>query len=151
MAAPKRILICPLDWGLGHATRCIPVIYSLLERNVEIFIASSGDALELLRQEFPQVSFFELPSYRPAYHSTGFLSMILLKQLPKFKKVIHGEHVALEEIIRKNSIDIVISDNRYGCWSINVRSVIITHQANLLMPKGFGWTSLSVNYFYTNH
>jgi len=147
MAAPKRILVCPLDWGLGHATRCIPVIHSLLERDVEIFIASSGDALELLKQEFPRSTFFELPSYRPAYQSTGFLSLALLKQLPKFKKVIHDEHLALEDIVRKNSIDLVISDNRYGCWSTKARSVFITHQVSLLMPKGFGWTSSSVNYF----
>ncbi len=147
MASPKRILVCPLDWGLGHATRCIPVIHSLLKRHAEVFIASSDGALELLKQEFPHVTFFELPPYRPAYQSTGLLSMAMLAQLPKFKKVISDEHTVLEELVRNHSIDLVISDNRYGCWSATVRSVFITHQVNLLMPKGFSWMSSLINYF----
>src|SRR5205085_520772 len=36
-------------------------------------------------------------------------------------------------------IQLIISDNRYGCWSSAVESVLITHQSNILMPKRFGW------------
>ena len=49
----KTILIAPLNWGLGHATRCIPIIKALQENNYIPIIASDGAALELLRKEFP--------------------------------------------------------------------------------------------------
>ncbi len=142
----KRILICPLDWGLGHATRCVPIIRELLIKEAEIFIASSGSALTLLQQEFPQFSFFELPSYRPSY-SSGWMSLSMIRQLPKFRKVIAEEHILIERLVDEHKIDVVISDNRYGCWSAKAKSIIITHQINLLMPKGMGWASGIVNYF----
>jgi hypothetical protein len=41
----KTILIAPLNWGLGHATRCIPIIRALLKNNYIPIIASDGIAL----------------------------------------------------------------------------------------------------------
>ena len=41
MKAKKRILVAPLDWGIGHATRCIPIIQQLITHNYEVIIASS--------------------------------------------------------------------------------------------------------------
>ncbi|NOT76813.1 MAG: hypothetical protein HOP08_17955 [Cyclobacteriaceae bacterium] len=146
MAIQKRVIVCPLDWGLGHATRCVPVIRELTKRGAQVFIASSGGALELLRQEFPQLVFFEFPSYDPVYQGKGSMSFSMILQLPKFRKVIEEEHVVLERLIQENKIDIVISDNRYGCWTSSVKSVFITHQVNLLMPKGFIWMSPGVNH-----
>jgi hypothetical protein len=46
----KTILIAPLNWGLGHATRCIPIIRALLKNNYIPIIASDGIALALLRK-----------------------------------------------------------------------------------------------------
>lgn len=147
MVKRKRILICPLDWGLGHATRCVPVIRLLMQRDADVFIGSSGSALQLLKQEFPTLSFFELPSYRPVYPSSGSMALTLIGQLPKFGKVIRAEHLIIEKVIDDYKIDVVISDNRYGCWSPKVKSVFITHQVNLRMPPGFAWASSAVNYF----
>lgn len=48
----KRILISPLNWGLGHATRCIPIIKALEANNFEPILASDGDALGLLKKNF---------------------------------------------------------------------------------------------------
>lgn len=62
-------------------------------------------------------------------------------QLPKFLQAISAEHEEIEKIITKNKIDLVISDNRYGCWSAQVPAVFITHQSNVMMPKRFGWLS----------
>ena len=56
----KKIIVAPLNWGLGHATRCIPVIQGLLDNGYEPVIASDGIALELLKKEFPKLIFFEL-------------------------------------------------------------------------------------------
>jgi uncharacterized protein (TIGR00661 family) len=137
----KRILIAPLDWGLGHATRCIPVIRLAMERGHTVFIASSGSALELLKEEFPSLQFFELPAYAPAYSRKSSMVLKMGLQLPKFIQAIGAEHTEIEKIIRKNKIDVVISDNRYGCWSDHVPAVFITHQSNIMMPKRFGWLS----------
>lgn len=142
----KKILVCPLDWGLGHATRCIPVIGELQKKRAEIIIASSGEALQLLRQEFPELAFFELPSYRPVYPEIKSMLFEMLTQLPRFMRVIKEEHAVTEKIVREQKIDLVISDNRYGCWSAIVKSVFITHQLKILMPRGMGWASPGINF-----
>ena len=130
----KRVLICPLDWGLGHATRCIPIIEEFKNRGCEIFIASSGQALSLLKTEFPVVEFDELPPYNPHYSSLLPMPLSMALQIPRLLNVIKKEHRVLEGIIEKRKIDLVISDNRYGCWSKKVLSVFITHQINIIVP-----------------
>jgi uncharacterized protein (TIGR00661 family) len=145
MSRAKKILICPLDWGLGHATRCIPVIRALIKRGAEVDIASSGSALNLLKIEFPSNRFFELPSYQPEYSHSGSLVGKMLRQLPKFRKIIAAEHTATEEIVRQNGIDVVISDNRYGCFA-SVESIFITHQLKVVLPEGYGWAGPGVNW-----
>jgi uncharacterized protein (TIGR00661 family) len=137
----KRILITPLDWGLGHATRCIPVIRMLLEKGCDVLIGGSGSSQALLKHEFPNLHFFDLPSYSPEYSHSNRMVPKMLKQLPKFTRTIWREHALVEKIVMEHSIDIIISDNRYGCWSPLVKSVFITHQSNILMPKRFGWLS----------
>ena len=67
MISKKRILVAPLNWGLGHATRCIPIIDALISHDFEPIIASDGNALELLKKEFPNLRFLELPSYNITY------------------------------------------------------------------------------------
>ncbi len=142
----KKVLVCPLDWGLGHATRCVPVVAALQKKGADIRIASSGNALHFLRQEFPSLPFFELSAYDPQYSATASMPLKIMSQLPKFIKVVEKEHQQTEEIVRDHKIDIVISDNRYGCWSSNAKSIFITHQANLLMPPGFGWLGPPINF-----
>lgn len=143
----KRILITPLDWGLGHATRCIPIVRELVKRNCTVFIAGSGDSLALLKNEFPFVGYFMLPGYRPVYSSTGNMIGKMISQIPKFMSVIMKEHREVESIVKTYKIDLIISDNRYGCWSSQVNSVFITHQLNILMPKSFRWLSNPINFF----
>jgi uncharacterized protein (TIGR00661 family) len=135
----KRVLVTPLDWGLGHATRCIRVIRELQEQSCVVIIAGSGDSLALLRHEFPTTRFYILPAYAPRYALNGSMALRMALQLPRFIRVISSEHRAVEEIVAKEQIDFLISDNRYGCWSKRIPSVFITHQSNILMPKRFGW------------
>ena len=141
----KKVLICPLDWGLGHATRCVPIVWELQKRGVEILIASSGNALHFLRQEFPTLSFFELPGYNPEYPTQTSMSFKMMAQLPKFIGVVNKEHEQTKKIVQDRNIDIVIADNRYGCWSSQARSIFIAHQVDLLMPSGFGWVAPIIN------
>ena len=145
----KKVLITPLDWGLGHATRCIPIIRELILRDCSVSIGGSGDSLALLKKEFPALPFFELPGYNPIYPSSGSMVWKMASQLSKFSMVIRQEHTCVERIIQENRIDLVISDNRYGCWSEKIPSVFISHQTNILMPKRFGWLAGLVRYFNT--
>jgi len=146
---PKHILVAVLDWGLGHATRCIPVIKCLLENNCKVSIAGNGSSLTLLKQEFPQLFFHELPSYNVTYPSKGFFFMYLFFQTPRIFKVIHSERKQVEKLVIENQIDGIISDNRYGCYSEKVPSVFITHQLNIQLPAIFRWSKIAVDYM--NH
>jgi UDP:flavonoid glycosyltransferase YjiC (YdhE family) len=66
-SSPKKYFNSTLNWGLGHATRCIPIIRALQENNYIPIIASDGIALDLLRKEFPYLKTVELPSYHIEY------------------------------------------------------------------------------------
>lgn len=130
----KRVLVCSLDWGLGHATRCIPVVRELHHQGAEVFLASSGDAGVLLKKEFPNVLYHELPAYRPRYQRRGSLVMALAPQWRKFLHVIRMEHEEVEDLVRNLGVEVVISDNRYGCYSRDAESVFLSHQLHVRLP-----------------
>lgn len=137
----KHILICLLDWGLGHATRCIPIINELTRQGTKVTIAGSGASLSLLRSEFPQFDFQELPSYNVRYGRSKFFFLKLGWQVPKILRVIRDEHNAVAKIVQHIKPDCIISDNRYGCYAANVYSVFITHQLNIQLPGMLKWAS----------
>jgi hypothetical protein len=95
MPQKKRVLICPLDWGLGHATRCIPIIRLLLEHHAEVIIGGSGRSLALLKQEFPQLEFIGLPGYNVKYDA-GSLTLKTIFSISSILKAIRIEHRFLE-------------------------------------------------------
>lgn len=133
MPTNKTIMVAPLHWGLGHATRCIPIIRALLDHNFNVLLASDGKALMLLKKEFPQLQAVELPSYNISYskHSIFFKWKMLL-QLPKIKKVIASEKRIVAQLVSQDKIHGIISDNRFGVRNSNIPSVFITHQLNVL-------------------
>lgn len=129
----KRILVAPLNWGLGHATRCIPIINALLDNNFIPVIASDGIALQILKKEFPKLIFDELPPYNVTYAKKGyFFKWKLLMDSPKLLHAINEEKKVTQQLIEKHNIDGIISDNRLGVCSKKVPSVFITHQLNVL-------------------
>lgn len=129
----KNILVAPLNWGLGHATRCIPIIKALEELNFNPIIASDGVALALLKKEFPQLVSLELPPYNISYAEKGKnFKWKLLAQMPKMFKAVYNERKIVHQIIEKHSINGIISDNRLGVFSKKVPSIFITHQLNVL-------------------
>lgn len=127
----KRIIVAPLNWGLGHASRCVPIIRFLLEHNFIPIIASDGKALVFLQKEFPDLEFLELPSYNISY--TKNLKFGLLIQAPKILKAVKKEAKVIAEFIDKNKDVVgVISDNRFGVRSKRIPSVYLTHQLTVL-------------------
>lgn len=134
MNESKHILIAPLNWGLGHATRCIPIIDAFLEQGVKVTIASDGAALDLLRAEYPQLPYLELPSYNITY-KTGNMFLNIAPQIPKILSAIRLERQYLNSIISTYKFDTIISDNRYGLYNNRVHCVLMTHQLNILIPN----------------
>lgn len=129
-----KILVAPLDWGLGHATRCIPVIDGLLQKGAEVYIATAGAPEKLLRTEYPKLKFLHLPGYGIYYGKNGMMWQIL-RQIPGIRRHIWTEHAWLQQTIRQHGFHGVISDNRYGLCSSRIPSVLISHQLNLQLPS----------------
>lgn len=134
MSSKKRILICPLDWGLGHATRCFPLIRELLRQDAEVIIAADKGPLSLLRGEFPELESIVFPGYDIRYPSGGNMLLNMALQAPGILGKIRAEHLMLQDMIGKRKIDAVISDNRYGLWTNKVPCVFMTHQVRIKCP-----------------
>lgn len=144
----KQILIAVLNWGLGHATRCIPLIRDIEAEGHTPLIASNGESLELLRKEFPHLKYLELPAYPVSYPRNGklFKWKFFLKA-PLFLKTIIAEKMKTSEILKNYHIDGIISDNRLGIYTGTVPSAYITHQINLLSGNTTFFTSRLHQYF----
>ena len=139
----KKILIAPLNWGLGHAARCIPIINALIQNKYTPIIASDGDALHLLRKEFPELKFYELPSYKITYTKNGnHLKYRMLLDAPSILRTSRKEKILVNEIIHKEGISGIISDNRFGVRSNTVPSIYITHQLKVFSGNTTFLTSL---------
>lgn len=141
----KRILVAPLNWGLGHATRSIPIIKALIDEGFEPIIASDSVALTLLQKEFPNLSYVELPSYNVTYAKNGkHFKRKFLKDSPKLSKAIKAKKKAIDYVVKNNNISGIISDNRLGVRNKHVPSVFITHQLNVLSGNT-SWLSTKVH------
>ncbi len=133
MIEGKRILIAPLNWGLGHASRCVPLIRQLKEKN-ELLLAADGNALTLLRAEFPDLESIRLPDIEMSYPRFLPFPLYFGLKLPSLINAIKKEHRQLQKLIREQGIEVVVSDNRYGLYHQDVRSILITHQLFVKSP-----------------
>lgn len=135
--ASKKILVVPLDWGLGHATRDIPLIYEILNAGCEVVIAAEGKHAALLQQEFPQLTILPLPGYRIQYAQKGwFFGWKIMQQIPQILKSIRYEQQWLQEVVKTHGIQGVISDNRFGLYHPDIPCVFISHQLLIKTPFG---------------
>jgi len=129
-----NILIAPLNWGLGHATRCMPLINALLDRGVKPILASDGAALSLLRKEYPKLTALDLPAYNIKYRGDNMM-LTMGAQLPKIARAILAEQRVIKKIVQDYQIDVIISDNRYGLFHPDCHSIFMTHQLNIKIPN----------------
>lgn len=126
----KVVLFVPLNWGLGHATRCVPLITLALSIAKKVIIASDGGSLALLRAYYPQVESYELPSYNVKYKFESMLINAML-QAPNALKAIRLESKEVDKIVIDHEVDSIVSDNRYGCHNHKCKNIFITHQLNI--------------------
>jgi uncharacterized protein (TIGR00661 family) len=148
----KNVLIAPLDWGLGHATRCIPIIKSLQQAGYTVTVAAASKPLALLQQEFPGIPAVTLFGYNVSYSTQKrFLALKILWQSPKILLTVWREHVWLKKLIRNENFSLVISDNRFGLYTSKIPCIFVTHQ--LLIKAGVGWLEWviqKINYHFIN-
>jgi hypothetical protein len=138
----RNILICPLEWGLGHAARMIPLAVKLGERGNNIFIGAGEEHLALFRNELPGLTYISFPGFRPGYSRHLPSWLVMLCKIPALVYHIIREHSELKRIVRNNSIDIVISDNRFGLWNRKVTTVYVTHMLRVPFPKPFRFAEI---------
>jgi len=134
-----RCLVAPLDWGLGHATRCVPVINRLVAEGEIVILAGSGTAKDFLKSRFPELEIVDKPGYNIRYYKGIPAAWSIVLQFPKILFAIWREHRWLRKVIRSKQIDQVISDNCYGLWNANIHSVFMTHQLMVKCPTPFSF------------
>jgi len=144
----NRILVCPLDWGLGHATRCVPIIRALLAADKQVILAADGAAYQFLQQEFPHLPLVRFAGLTVRYSASHSQVGAMLAQLPKFLFQIMREHRNLQKIIVLHKIDTVISDNRFGLWTQRAQCIYITHQLMVKMPPRWRFLEKTVWKFH---
>ena len=130
-----KILIAPLNWGLGHAARCVPLIRHYLEQGNEVVLAGDGDSLTLLKRSFPALRSIDLPPLVLRYTTNPQQRGFYLRAVWTLVRFTIADHYYLRQILAREHFDWVVSDNRFGLFSKDTHSVYITHQLYPILPK----------------
>ncbi len=126
-----NILISPLNWGIGHATRLVPII-KYLQKKHKIILTADGNSLKFLNTEFPELTILSAPSLNVRYtKNSRFLPLKILSYLPKFIIFYFENYYFVKKIEKSTKIDLIIADNRFGFFSKRTKSVFITHQIKI--------------------
>jgi len=142
---PKTILVCPLNWGLGHVSRDVPIIRRLLKKNYRVIVAGDKIILDFIRSEFPNIETELLPGIKICYSRSNSQTITLLRQLPAAILWLFREKKLTAKLVKKYNPAFIISDNRYGVRHSKVKSIIITHQLMLKLPKSIIFLEKIVN------
>jgi len=132
-----RVLYAVGSWGLGHATRSLPVIQALLERGVEVTVVCTGRALLLLRQELMErCEFLDWPDV-PQTLGRSALEFYARSALaiPHMLLVMLRERSWTENLLRRRRFDRIVSDNRYGVQHPAVPSFHLAHSLRFIAPR----------------
>lgn len=147
--------MAPLNWGLGHATRCVPLVEKLSALGAEVVLAGYGAVYDFFQKRFPGYPLILLPDHVVNYQSRGrHLMLPVIKGLPGYAVSLYREHQALRQIVKEHSIGFILSDNRYGLWHPEVPSALLTHQINIrvngLWKAGIPVLRLMTRWFFSH-
>jgi len=142
-----RVIIAPLNWGLGHATRCAALVHRYMQQGHEVVLGGDGDSLAWLHHEFPRLPIIHLAPLRLRYSSGKNQVWAMLWALPRIIVSACYDHFLLRQLLKRETFDLIISDNRFGLYppthksthAASVRSVYITHQLHIFLPRGWKW------------
>lgn len=130
-----KILFGIFDWGLGHATRDMPLIAELLKNN-QVHILSTGWALKVLKGRFKdKCEYYDVPSVPPPYTKTPFFKLKFALFSPLMIKSLRYARRKSAKIITRR-FDRVISDCRYDVYDRPDNSYLINHQLRFKTPLG---------------
>lgn len=135
MDNPKNIFISPLDWGLGHTTRCVPIAKELHNRGHKITFGVNDEQKSLLKQELDFGNYIQFEGYNIQYPKRGSMAVKMLLESPKILKRIRAEYNELQALIDIHKFDLIISDNRLGLHTRKIPCIYITHQINIQGPN----------------
>jgi hypothetical protein len=131
---PYRILVAPLDWGLGHAVRCIPIIRQIMADGHQVILAVTPSTQPVLQEAFPDLPRVDMPAYNVRYPFRNMLINAIL-QGPRVLLTALREYRVIKEVVREHRIDAILSDNRMGCFFRGIANVYMTHQYTILIPN----------------
>ena len=133
-----KVLVAPLDWGLGHATRCVPVVREFLRAGAEVELAVVKANANFFREVFPELRQRLAPSYNIVYPKHGYnMALWLLKNSMHLNAVMRYEHHFAEEMVKRHGYDVLFSDNRFAFYSKKALSIYMTHQRRIAFPRAF--------------
>jgi uncharacterized protein (TIGR00661 family) len=148
----KKVFIAPLNWGLGHATRLLPLVRKFLDQNYTVFIGASDRSKEILKKEVKDCVFLDFPEYPIKYPRTRFfVTRFMLLIFPMMLIAMRREHKRLKELHKKYQFQIVISDNRFSLALKGVPSYLISHQLRYILPWPIKYTESLSEYFNFFH
>ena len=135
----KRILVSPISWGLGHATRDLPIIRDFLARGHRVTIAAEGRALRLLQREVPECEFLPFKDYPSPYTTTRRFIARFLAMIPVMQTAINAERRRFQRLLTGRRFDLILSDHRYGIHAPDTPSFIISNQLCFMAPVRLRW------------
>lgn len=124
----KKVIVAPLDWGLGHATRDVPVIHHLREAGNEVILVADGRPYDFLSRRFPDLKIIRCPGYNITYPKSDQFMVHMAKSGPRIAKALREERQAAERIAEETGAVIIISDNRLNFRSSRTKNIFMTHQ-----------------------
>lgn len=136
-----KILVAPLNWGLGHASRCIPLVARFLSEGHEVVLGGDGDSLQLLRSHFPELEVMDLAPLDLHYGQTSSQIGTLLVQLPAMIRWCRADNRRINSVQKIYHFDRIVSDNRFGLFVTDseCETIYITHQLHICLPYVMRW------------
>ena len=134
-----KVLIAPLNWGLGHATRCIPLVQRYLKEGAEVWLGGTGESLQLLKSYFPDLTSIELAPFDIRYNAGKSQVSAMLRALPQIMRFARQNRLKIKQLLESTHFDLIISDNCFGVWSDRCDCVYMTHQLHICLPAKWRW------------
>lgn len=131
-----KILFAVHDWGLGHATRDLPLIRGLAASGHRVWVLSTGRALQLLQGELGEaceyVRLQDIP--KPLGRRPFWFYVRMSLSLPVVFWTFHRERRLVDALVAEHGFDRIVSDSRYGVCSPSVPSFYLVHSLRQIIP-----------------
>jgi len=147
-----KVLFAVCSWGLGHATRDLPLIRGILKAGHDLTLVGKGRSLDLLRNELKdRCHYVSIPDYSSAYSEKDFSVTKFVGYFPIYINEIVKEHSRIKRLVREKKYERIVSDSRFGVYDKEIPSYFISHQLRFIAParvKLFEMATEGFNYSF---